>query len=224
MKVAIYARVSTGDQDETLQIPRLQQYAANAGWEVVQIYTDQSTGKNINRPGWQHLMSDARRHHFDRILITKLDRMMRSVGLLLEELTLLDRFEIQVFTLDFGIIDLKSPGNRFTMTILGAIAEWEGGIISARTKEALEAKKARGEKLGRPKIDLPIHTIALRRIEGQSWAKIARELGFKTATLSNRHEEVEVEIERIRAGERATIAAILPEVVKAASLMDPLIR
>lgn len=205
MKVAIYARVSTDDQDETLQIPRLQEYAANAGWEVVQIYTDQSTGKNINRPGWQHLMSDARRHHFDRILITKLDRMMRSVGLLLEELTLLDRFEIQVFTLDFGIIDLKSPGSRFTMTILGAIAEWEGGIISTRTKEALEAKKARGEKLGRPRIQLPLHSIALRRIRGDTWNKIAEDLGLKLPTMRSHMEEIQQEIQKVVDTKRVVI-------------------
>lgn len=219
MRVAIYARVSTDDQDETLQIPRLQEYAANAGWEVVQIYQDQSTGKNINRPGWQHLMSDARRHHFDRILITKLDRMMRSVGLLLEELSILDRFEIQVVTLDFGIIDLKSPGNRFTMTILGAIAEWEAGIISDRTKEALAARKARGEKLGRPRVELPLRTIALRRIEGQTWTKIAEDLGLKAQTIRIHKAEVDEEIRKINAESYGVLPVVLPEVVRVAKLV-----
>lgn len=60
MKVALYARVSTVDQDERLQLPRLRQVAELRGYTVVGEYTDEASGRDANRPGWKALLSDAR--------------------------------------------------------------------------------------------------------------------------------------------------------------------
>lgn len=197
MRVALYARVSTSEQDETLQLPRLRDFAARAGWEIYKEYTDSASGTNCARPGWQALMSDARGRFFDRILVVKLDRMMRSVALLLEELEDLTRHEVQVYVLDVGLIDMKSPGSRLTLTILGGIAEWEAKVISERTKDGLRARRERGQKLGRPCAELPIHKIALLRIEGHTYKGVAQILGIPATTIQNYRAEICTEIERI---------------------------
>lgn len=202
MRVAIYARVSTSDQDELLQLPRLRDYAGRAGWEIFREYTDSATGKNCDRPGWRALMSDARGRFFDRILIVKLDRMMRSVRILLDELEDLDRHEIQVYALDIGLLDLRSPSSRLLLTVLGSIAEWEGEMISVRTKEALAARKARGQALGRPAADLPIHMIVLRRLRGDTWKKIADDLNLNVSTVKNHKKEIEDAIAEMEVEEK----------------------
>ena len=79
MKVAIYVRVSTRKQDETNQLPRLREIARNKGFEVFREYSDEASAKDTNRPGWKSLMQDAAEHRFDAVLVTKLNRVMRSL-------------------------------------------------------------------------------------------------------------------------------------------------
>ncbi len=79
MLVALYARVSTKKQDETNQLPFLRNLSANRGYEVYNEYSDEASAKDVNRPGWKALMQDASEHKFDAILVTKLDRVMRSL-------------------------------------------------------------------------------------------------------------------------------------------------
>ena len=81
MKVAIYSRVSTHDQDEQLQVPRLREFCSRLGYEIIQEYSDEASGKNANRPGWKALLSDARRGEFSAVIVTKLDRVMRFTTL-----------------------------------------------------------------------------------------------------------------------------------------------
>lgn len=198
MIVAIYARVSTSKQDETLQLPRLQAYADRMGWTVYKIYQDEASGKNANRPGWMALESDVRRHEFDAVLVTKLDRIMRSLVQLLQVFEDFKTYEVNIITLDQGVLDLRSPNSRLQINLLGMLAEWERELISNRTIEALAAKKAQGVVLGRPKASLPIHTIGLMRTAGKSWADISRELDIPRGTLTNHRKEIEEEAEKIR--------------------------
>lgn len=198
MRVAIYARVSTLDQDETLQLPALRDYAGRAGWEVIKEYTDKASAKDLDRPGWAALRSDAHRKEFDIILVTKLDRMIRSVRLLHSELIELAKFGVSVYTLSEGLLDVESPAGKLSLTILGGVAEWERDIISLRTREGIAARKARGESFGRPSAELPIHKIALCRLSGYTWVHIAHELGLNVSTIRNHRAEIEAEADKIR--------------------------
>lgn len=198
MRIAIYARVSTNKQDETLQIPRCEEFAKRHGWEVTKIYQDEASGRDANRPAWMALQSDLRRREFDAILVTKLDRVMRSLANLLQVFETLQRYDILLVTVDQGIIDLKSPNGRLHIQLLGMLAEWERELISERTKDALAMKKAQGVKLGRPPTKLPIHTIALMRVAGKTWRKISEELDVAPTTMKNHRREICREIEEIR--------------------------
>lgn len=198
MKCAIYARVSTTKQDETLQIPRCEEFAKRHGWEVVQIYQDEASGRDANRPGWKALESDLRRHEFDAIIVTKLDRIMRSLMQLLQIFETFQKYGIVIITLDQGILDLKSPNGRLQVQLLGMLAEWEKELIRDRTKEALAAKKAKGVKLGRPAAKLPIHTIALMRVAGRTYGEIGKELNIPPTTIKNYRREICREVDEIK--------------------------
>ena len=192
MKVAIYVRVSTKKQDETNQLPRLREMAKNRGFEVFREYYDEASAKDANRPGWKGLMQDAAEHKFDAILVTKLDRVMRSLVQLNITMTDLQSYNVKLICADIGEIDFTTPMGKVQMQIIGAIAEWEREIIVQRTKEGIEARKAKGIRLGRKRRDdIPIDTIATLRIAGNSWKSISRDLRIPKTTLLRRREEVE---------------------------------
>ena len=197
MIVAIYARVSTATQDEQLQVPRLRDFCNRLGYEIYKEYSDVASGKNANRPGWKALQSDARRGEFEAIIVVKLDRIMRSLAQLLDVLQDFEKRRISIITLDQGTIDMSSANSRLQISIIAMVAQWEREIISERTKEALRAKKARGEVLGRPSTDFPLRRAALMRKAGASWADIARDLGIPRTTLNNHRKEIEKEIDHV---------------------------
>lgn len=197
MIVALYARVSTADQDESLQVPRLQDYAKRSGFEVFKLYTDEASGRNGNRPGWQALMSDARGHRFDAVIVTKLDRVMRNLIGFYELMQDFQARGIRLITLDYGVLDPSTAIGGLQVNLLAMLADWERAIISERTREALAAKKARGIALGRPKTDVPISKVAQLRLKGVTWVEAARLTGVNRTTLMRHKDEIQREMWRI---------------------------
>lgn len=202
MRAAIYARVSTNKQDELLQVPRLQEYAERIGAEVVKVYTDEASGRDSNRPGWQSLLKDSRAGLFDTVLVTKLDRLMRSLVQLLAVLEDFKKRRISILSLDFGALDPSSATGQMQVQLLAILAEWERGIISERTREALQVRRSQGVKLGRPSTKLPIHTIALMRLQGDSWAKIGRALHVSQTPMKTQRYLIEAEMDAILLGRK----------------------
>lgn len=148
--VALYARVSTYDQTTENQMERLIQYAKIREFEVYDTYQDTASGANLHRPQLDHMMDDARRHKFDIIIATKLDRMMRSVVNMSNVLAQLQSYNISIMLLDQPI-DTSTPVGRMTTTILSAVAEFERELIHDRTKDGIDRAKREGKKLGTPK-------------------------------------------------------------------------
>ena len=152
MKVALYARVSTDDkgQDPEVQLGKLRKWAEARKYDIFEEYVDQASGGNPRRPALDLLLADARRHEFDAILITKLDRMMRSTRNLLNVLELLDGYSVALICSDQDI-DTKSPVGKLLFTVLGAIAEFERDLISSRVKDGMAKAKAEGKHVGHRK-------------------------------------------------------------------------
>jgi putative DNA-invertase from lambdoid prophage Rac len=191
MKVAIYVRVSTKKQDETNQLPRFREMAKNRGFDIYREYSDEASAKDANRPGWKDLMADASEHRFDAILVTKLDRVMRSLVQLNITMQDLQTYGVRLICLDQGEIDPSNPMRKMQMQLIGAIAEWEREIIVQRTKEGIEAKRAKGVRLGRKRRDdISIDTVAAMRSLGKSWSAIAIELHVPKTTLLRRRADV----------------------------------
>lgn len=190
-RVALYARVSTQDQDETAQLPRLREAAAARGWEVAGEYTDEASGRDANRPGWSELKRDARRRRFSAVMVVKLDRMMRSLKGFMTELEDFRGLGVRVVSLDYGDLDPRDPTGQLVIRFMASLAEWEREIISERTKAALHAKKSAGVRLGRPSSELPIQRLALMRSQGMSWTEISRTTGIPRSTIMGHRDEIE---------------------------------
>lgn len=190
--VALYARVSTKKQDEELQLPRLRRLAEARGLTVYKEYQDEASGKDANRPAWKELMLDAQDGKFGTIMAVKLDRIMRSVVNLNNVLGQLEVFNVRLVTEDMGEVDPSKPNSKLIMQVIGAIAEWERETISQRTKDALQAKRDQGVRLGRKmQTDLPLKDIAEDRIKGLSWNQISQKYRISKGTLFNRKEIIE---------------------------------
>ena len=200
MIVALYARVSTRDQDELMQLPRLREAANARGYEIYQEYTDEASGRDGNRPGWLALLSDAKAGRFDAVFVVKLDRVMRSLQIFLRELENFASMNVSIISLDYGDLSPRSASGKLTIQFLAAIAEWEREINSERTKEALAAKKAKGVVLGRPKKDFPTRKVALLWLHSDkpSWAEIARIAGVPRTTIYGHLAEIKSEIDKIQ--------------------------
>lgn len=140
MKIG-YARISTGDQDLTLQTDAL----IAAGCE--KIFTDTLSGSRSDRPGLLQLLEFARSG--DTIVIWRLDRLGRSLQ---DLITLVSEFEskgLHLCSLNEQI-DTSSSTGKLVFHIFGAMAEFERNLIRERTVAGLEAARKRGRQGGRP--------------------------------------------------------------------------
>ena len=136
-----YARVSTTDQSLDLQRNALSQ----AG--VDKLFAEQRSGRSADdRPELQAAIDFAREG--DTILVTKLDRLARSVRDLHNILAALDAKKVGFKCLDQAI-DTTSSTGRLTLSILGAVAAFELDIRAERQREGIEAAKRRGVYQGR---------------------------------------------------------------------------
>lgn len=136
MKVAVYCRVSTEEQDADKQEFICKEFCERNGFEIFKIYKDVISGKTTSRPEFNKLLQDMRDMNFKGIVVTKLDRLGRSLQHLL---SLLEEFNSK--GIDFVAvtqnIDTTSASGKLQLQILGAFAEFERNIISERTKEGM---------------------------------------------------------------------------------------
>jgi len=141
MKIG-YARVSTQDQDLSLQLDALK--AAGCG----KIYKEKITGATRERPELQKLLDQLREE--DVVVIWKLDRLARSLKDLVNLVNEIQEKGGALHSLN-DQIDTTTPHGKFTFHVFAALAEFERDIIRERTKAGLVAARARGRVGGRPK-------------------------------------------------------------------------
>ena len=179
-----YGRVSTRDQH-----PEAQHDALDAAG-CDQIFTDKASGKLARRPELDKSLLSANRPG-DQIVVTKLDRLGRSLEHLIELSKLLQARAVDLVVLDQGI-DTSTAVGRMFFQILGAIAEFEHALMSERTMDGLAAARARGRtggqkpKLGPRQIKLAREMYDETDDDGKrkhTVAQIAGELGVSRPTI-----------------------------------------
>ena len=145
MRVAIYCRVSTEEQDADKQEDICREFCNRQGYEIFKVYKDVISGSTSSRPQFNMLLEDMRSLKFGMIMVTKLDRLGRSLQHLL---TLFNEFNAKGihFCAVTQNIDTNSAAGRLQMQIMGAFAEFERAIISERTKEGLRKAKGVGKR------------------------------------------------------------------------------
>ncbi len=182
-RVALYARVSTlNNQDPEMQLTELREYATRRGWQVSQEYVDHGvSGSQESRPALNLLMSDAKRRRFDAILVWKIDRFGRSLKHLVNALAELAALGIAFVSLRDNL-DLSTPSGRLMFQIIGAMAEFERALIQERVRAGIRNAKAKGIRVGRPRVVLDASQIADLRAQGRSWGQIQNEIGVSKGT------------------------------------------
>jgi DNA invertase Pin-like site-specific DNA recombinase len=154
MKAVLYYRVSTSTQGRSglgleAQREAVGRFCKTRGCEVLAEYTEVESGKRNDRPELGRAM-----HHAKvtgaTLVIAKLDRLSRNAAFLLQ---------LQESGAKFVAADMPEACN-LTVGILALVAQQEREAISARTKAALAAAKARGQRLGNPNGAAPLRRAA----------------------------------------------------------------
>jgi len=183
-RIAIYARTSTvAGQSPQMQLQELTEYAGRRGFQIVEEYVDHgSSGSKESRPALDRLMNDARRRKFDAVLVWKIDRFGRSLRHLVNSLAELESLGVAFISLRDNL-DLSTPSGRLMFGIIAAMAEFERALIQERVKAGLRHARAKGKKLGRPRVTVDVDRVAALRRSGTSWQTISQKLGVGVGTL-----------------------------------------
>ncbi len=180
MKAAIYARVSTLDQEPENQLQELRKYVQARGWEVTNYVDRGVSGAKDSRPALDQLVMDAKWRRFDVLVVWRLDRLGRNLRHLILLLDDLQAIGVGFVSLAEGI-DATTPAGRLQLHILGAIAEFERARVIERVQAGLQRAKRQGRKLGRPQ--RIISPFELARVDGMSSREAAKILNVPRSTL-----------------------------------------
>jgi DNA invertase Pin-like site-specific DNA recombinase len=153
-----YARVSTGDQSADAQLTALR--AAGC----TDLYVETISGAKRTRPELERLLRDV--HAGDTVVVTRLDRLARSLIHLLDVIATLESRGAAFQSLN-DPIDTASAQGKLQLQILGAVAEFERALIRERTRAGLAEAARQGRKPGNPMLtrgsDATKALMALRR-------------------------------------------------------------
>ena len=141
-----YARVSTDDQDLSLQIDALQQH----GIPKTAIFMDKVSGAKTERPGLTKCLESLTSG--DILVVWRLDRLGRSMRHLITLVEDLRSKGIGFRSLNEGAIDTTCASGELIFNIFSALAQFERRLIQERTKAGLAAARARGRHGGRPRV------------------------------------------------------------------------
>ncbi len=158
-KIFYYARVSSREQNLDRQIEVFKKLGADER----EIICDKESGKDLNRTGYAAL-KNAMLRRGDVLVVKSLDRLSRNKADIKNELQYFKDNDIRLKVIDLPTTMMELPEgqewvfemvNNILIEVLGTIAEQERETIRKRQREGIDAAKAKGKHLGRPKIEIP---------------------------------------------------------------------
>lgn len=165
-----------------MQTRELRQFCEARGWQIAAEYADEGiSGAKDSRPGLDRLMADAHRRKFDAVVVWKFDRFARSVSHLLRALETFHALGVGFVSLSESL-DTSTPAGKMVFTVLGAVAELERSLIAERVKAGLRNARAKGKRLGRPRVTVDAARIASLRAQGASWHDVCEKTGLSKGT------------------------------------------
>jgi DNA invertase Pin-like site-specific DNA recombinase len=199
-QIAIYLRVSTGEQTIDNQARDLYEAAERHGWTIAATFKDEgisgAKGRSL-RPAFDRLCRAIVRREFDLVAAWSVDRLGRSLQDLVAFLG-----EVQASGVDLYLhrqgLDTSTPAGKALFQMMGVFAEFERSMIVERTLAGLARAKAQGRTLGRPKVGSAIEAAIVARLRaGTGIVKTARAVGCGVGT-----------VQRIKAGLAPTISGL----------------
>lgn len=183
MKIAIYSRVSTAEQNNENQLVQLREFAKKQGWTVYREFVDTESGSKADRVQFQAMFTDASKRRFDLLLFWALDRLSRE-GVLetLQHLNRLESYGVAYRSFTEPYFDSCGVFRDVIISVAATLAKQERIKRSERTKAGLEIARAKGKVLGRPRCNVALEEIRRLRSLKMSWRKIGATLGVSAAT------------------------------------------
>jgi DNA invertase Pin-like site-specific DNA recombinase len=191
MRVAIYARVSTNDkgQDPENQLRELRAWCVNSGHTISREYVEHETGGKgaDKRKQFAALFEDAAKRKFDSVVFWALDRFSREgMAETIGHLQRLTSYGVSLhsYTEPHLATDNELVRN-ILLALLSSLAKVEAQKISERTKAGMARAKAKGIKIGRPKLGIELRQkIVQRSAKGETSYSIAKALGVDRHTAA----------------------------------------
>ena len=184
IRAALYARISTLNhgQDPEVQLRELREFCHQRGFTLAQEYVDRGIcGSREQRPALDKLIADCRKRIVDAVVVYRYDRFARSLRQLVNALDEFRSLGIDFISIHEGV-DTSTPNGRLVFGIFASIAEFERELIRDRVRSGLAAAKAKGKRVGRPRVAVDVRRIASLRCQGRSWAEVSRETGISKGT------------------------------------------
>lgn len=173
-----YARVSTQGQELT------QQRSALTDAACTRLFEEKISGARADRPELGKMLDHLRSG--DVVVVTRLDRLARSTGDLLNIAERIKEAGAGLRSLAEPWVDTTTPAGKMILTVFAGIADFERSLILERTSSGRAAAKARGVRFGPPSVLSPeqvSHARELIECDRKSVAEVARLLGIHRATL-----------------------------------------
>lgn len=172
-----YARVSTADQNLSLQLDALQTQKCD------EYISEQVSSRCKDRPAWENLLKKLRAN--DTVIVYKLDRIARSTTELLRIVEDFQNRDIALKSLHEPWADTTSSVGKLIITVMAGIAEFERDLIRQRSHDGRQAAKKRGVKFGRPaKLNNnQIRIIKISYTDGASVSELANAFGVSRDTI-----------------------------------------
>ncbi len=186
LRVAIYCRVSTNDQDCERQKSDLMVYAGKCGYEVTHIFLETASGKKNNRAQRKKVIDLARARSINLILVSELTRWGRSTSDLIESLHELNSYNVSLIAQNGFQYDISTPHGKLIASVMASLAEFERELICERVRSGVAAAKSKGRIGGRPqggKEQKLASRIRALRAQGRSVNVIALELKLSKSAV-----------------------------------------
>ncbi len=183
MRVGIYARVSTNDQQTLpMQIEKMKEYIEHRGWILAAEVQEFGSGAKT-RPKREELVRMAKRREIDAILVWKLDRFGRSLADWVMTLDELREIGV-VFVSLTESLDFSTPSGRAMAGMLSTFAEFERDMIRERVKAGIANAREKGKAHGRPRTaSLKKDEIRKLKNKGLNNSQIAKKLKISRGSV-----------------------------------------
>lgn len=186
MKAFLYARVSTEDQNEGMQLREMRELAGRRGFEVEEFTDAGVSSAAARRPAFDRMMALVRRGKADVVMVYRFDRLARTVQKLIGILEEFRTIRVELISVHEAI-DTTTPGGKLMFHMIAAFAEFERDLIRERTRSGMAHARAQGKHIGRPRVSLDTEKITSLRALGSRWEDISKSLGVPESTLRRLH-------------------------------------
>jgi DNA invertase Pin-like site-specific DNA recombinase len=184
-----YVRVSSRSQNYDLQVESIKDFCKMRDYELVKVFGDRQSGKDMDREQFKKMVATLiefkNPQQIETIVVTKLDRVGRSVSDLVGFVKLLAANNID-FVTTLESVDTTNSQGRLFFHIMSALAEYERELINERTEAGMKKYLANGGKMGQPKKEIDM--VEVKRLLDLKVPKtaIARKMKVSMPTLYSR--------------------------------------